>query len=74
MCEISQRIYLTQSEGWRVVGRLEGDQTQAELSTAIGLAQSVISRIWKRFLETRNAGQRSGQGLRRATMPNKIVI
>ncbi|GFV13797.1 hypothetical protein TNCV_3695091, partial [Trichonephila clavipes] len=34
---------------WRVVGSLEGGQTQAEVAQAIGVSQSVISRIWNRF-------------------------
>ncbi|GFX58448.1 transposable element Tcb2 transposase [Trichonephila clavipes] len=63
---MSQRSHLTDSEAWRVVGRLEGGQTQAEVAQAIGVSQSVISRIWNRFLETGSAGLR-----RRATTPNK---
>ncbi|GFX59492.1 hypothetical protein TNCV_3373691 [Trichonephila clavipes] len=55
---------------WRVVGMLEGGQTQAEVAQAIGVSQSVISRIWNRFLETGSAGRRQGQDCRRATMPN----
>ncbi|GFX04756.1 transposable element Tcb1 transposase [Trichonephila clavipes] len=46
---MSQRSHLTDSEAWRVVGRLEGGQTQAEVAQAIGVSQSVISRIWNRF-------------------------
>ncbi|GFS83869.1 transposable element Tcb2 transposase [Trichonephila clavipes] len=55
----------------RVVGRLEGGQTQAEVAQAIGVSQSVIPRIRNRFLETESAGRRPGQGLRRATTPNE---
>ncbi|GFX66519.1 transposable element Tcb2 transposase, partial [Trichonephila clavipes] len=66
-----QRSHLTDSEAWRVVGRLEGGQTQAEVAQAIGVSQSVISRIWNRFLETGSAGRRPRQGHRRATMPNE---
>ncbi|GFW16854.1 transposable element Tcb2 transposase [Trichonephila clavipes] len=69
MSTMSQRSHLTDLKAWRVVGRLEGDQTQAEVAQAIGVSQSVISRIWNRFLETGSAG-RPGQGRRRAT-PNK---
>ncbi|GFV89519.1 transposable element Tcb2 transposase [Trichonephila clavipes] len=58
-------------KAWRVVSRLEGGQTQAEVAQAIGVSQSVISRIWNRFLETRSAGRRPGQGRRRATTPNE---
>ncbi|GFX83532.1 uncharacterized protein TNCV_324811 [Trichonephila clavipes] len=49
MNTMSQRSHLTDSEAWRVVGRLEGGQTQDEVAQAIGVSQSVISRIWNRF-------------------------
>ncbi|GFX26876.1 transposable element Tcb2 transposase [Trichonephila clavipes] len=68
---MSQRSHLTDSEAWRVVGRLEGGQTQAEVAQAIGVTQSVISRIWNRFLETGRAGRRRGQSRRWATTPNE---
>ncbi|GFV18481.1 transposable element Tcb2 transposase [Trichonephila clavipes] len=71
MSTMSQRSHLTDSEAWRVVGRLEGSQTQAEVAQAIGVSQRVISRIWNRFLETGSAGRRPGQGRRRATTPNE---
>ncbi|GFU36512.1 EF-hand domain-containing family member C2 [Nephila pilipes] len=67
---VPKRRHLTDSEAWRIVGRLEGGQTQAE-TEATGVAQSVISRIWNRFLETGSAGRRPGQGRRRATTPNE---
>ncbi|GFY09000.1 transposable element Tcb1 transposase [Trichonephila clavipes] len=71
MSTMSQRSHLTDSEAWRVVGRLEGGQTQAEVAQAIGVSQNVISRIWNRFLETGSAGRRPGQGRRRATTPKE---
>ncbi|GFV25182.1 transposable element Tcb2 transposase [Trichonephila clavipes] len=71
MSTMSQRSHLTDSEAWRAVGRLEGGQTHAEIAQAIGVSQSVISRIWNRFLETGSAGRRPGQGRRRATTPNE---
>ncbi|GFW57722.1 transposable element Tcb2 transposase [Trichonephila clavipes] len=46
-------------------------QTQAEVAQAIGVSQNVISSIWNRFLETGSAGQRPGEGRRRATTPNE---
>ncbi|GFT97717.1 hypothetical protein TNCV_4229091 [Trichonephila clavipes] len=49
MSKMSQRSHLTDSEASRVVGWLEGGQTQAEVAQAIGVSQSVISRIWNRF-------------------------
>ncbi|GFS66458.1 transposable element Tcb2 transposase [Trichonephila clavipes] len=45
-------------------------ELQAEVAQAIGVSQSLISRIWNRFLETGSAGRRPGQGRRRATTPN----
>ncbi|GFV03764.1 transposable element Tcb2 transposase [Trichonephila clavipes] len=71
MSTMSQIIHLTDSEAWRVVGRLEGGQTQAEVAQAIGVSQRVISRIWNRFLETGSAGRRPGQCRRRETTPNE---
>ncbi|GFT67182.1 transposable element Tcb2 transposase [Trichonephila clavipes] len=70
MSTMSQRSHLTDSEAWRVVGRIEGYQTQAKVAQAIGVSQSVISRICNHFLETGSAGRRPGQGCRRATTPN----
>ncbi|GFT68618.1 rho guanine nucleotide exchange factor 17 [Trichonephila clavipes] len=61
MSTMSQRSHLTDLEAWRVVGRLEASQTQAEAAQAIGVSQSVIYRIWNRFLEAGSAGQRPGQ-------------
>ncbi|GFV72288.1 hypothetical protein TNCV_637501 [Trichonephila clavipes] len=49
VCKAVSLRGLTDSEAWRVVGRLEGGQTQAEVDQAIGVSQSVISRIWNRF-------------------------
>ncbi|GFW40940.1 uncharacterized protein TNCV_4369881 [Trichonephila clavipes] len=71
MSTMSQRSHLTDSEAWRVVRRLEGGQTQAEVAQAIGVSQSVISRIWNHFLETESASRRPGQYRRRATTPNE---
>ncbi|GFV72055.1 transposable element Tcb2 transposase [Trichonephila clavipes] len=71
MSTISQQSHLTFSEAWRVVGWLEGGQTQSEVAQAIGVSQSVISRIWNRFLETGSAGRRPGRGRRWATTLNE---
>ncbi|GFT88776.1 transposable element Tcb2 transposase [Trichonephila clavipes] len=71
MSTMSQRSHLTDSEAWRVVGRLDGGQTQAEIAQAIGVSQSVISRICNRFLETGSARRRPEQSRRRATTPNE---
>ncbi|GFT55250.1 hypothetical protein TNCV_4611271 [Trichonephila clavipes] len=74
MSTMPQRSHLTDSEAWRVVGRLEGGQTQGEVAQAIGVSQSVISRIWNRFLETGSAGRRQDKVVDRQQHPMKIVI
>ncbi|GFV46305.1 hypothetical protein TNCV_3231941 [Trichonephila clavipes] len=71
---MSQRSHLTDSEAWRVVGMLEGGQTQAEVEQAIGVSQSVISRIWNRFLETGSAGRKKDKVVDVQQLPMKIVI
>ena len=50
MSAMSQRSHLTETEAWRVVGWLEGGQTQAQVAEATGVSQDVNSRIWNRFL------------------------
>ncbi|GFX33698.1 transposable element Tcb2 transposase [Trichonephila clavipes] len=62
---------VNRKEAWRVVGRLEGSQTQAEVAQAIGVSQNVISRIWNRFLETGSAGRRPEEHRTRTTTPNE---
>ncbi|GFV95536.1 transposable element Tcb2 transposase [Trichonephila clavipes] len=44
MSTMSHRSHLTDSEAWRVVGRLEGGQTQDEVAQAIGVSQSLYAR------------------------------
>ncbi|GFU00523.1 transposable element Tcb2 transposase [Trichonephila clavipes] len=44
MSTMSQRSHLTVSEAWRVVGRLEGIQTQAEVAQPIGVSQMLTAR------------------------------
>ncbi|GFU66796.1 hypothetical protein TNCV_1155461 [Trichonephila clavipes] len=77
MSTMSQRSHLTDSEAWRVVGRLEGAevaQTQAEVAQAIGVSQSVISRIWNRFLDPGSAGRNQDKVGDGQQFPMKIVI
>ncbi|GFX94966.1 transposable element Tcb2 transposase [Trichonephila clavipes] len=43
MSTMSQRKHLIDSEAWRVVGRLEEGQTQAEVAQAIGVSQMLTA-------------------------------
>ncbi|GFT35130.1 HTH_Tnp_Tc3_2 domain-containing protein [Trichonephila clavipes] len=53
--QCNNRIVMAQSKhlddflSGRIIGRLECSRTQMEKSEELGIAQSVISRIWQRF-------------------------
>ncbi|GFW88595.1 hypothetical protein TNCV_828641 [Trichonephila clavipes] len=74
MSTMSQRSHLTDSEAWRVVGRLEGGQTQAEVVQAIGVSQRVISRIWNRFWRLEVQAEDQDMVVDGKQRPMKIVI
>ncbi|GFX79253.1 hypothetical protein TNCV_695651 [Trichonephila clavipes] len=61
-------------EAWRVVGSLEGDQTQAEVAQAIGVSESVISRIWNRFWRLEVQAEDQGKVVDGQQRQMKIVI
>ena len=70
MCNVSTNSFNTirsLENCWWV----RGGQTQVEVATANGVAQSFTSRIWNRFLEIGNASPRLAQDHRCATTPNK---
>ncbi|GFT01396.1 transposable element Tc3 transposase [Trichonephila clavipes] len=46
---MTQRKHLDDFLRGRIIGRLECGQTQLEVSEELGIAQSVISRLWQRF-------------------------
>ncbi|GFU25517.1 hypothetical protein TNCV_3621171 [Trichonephila clavipes] len=52
---------------WRVIGRLESGQTQRSVADAVGVARSVVARLWNRSQETGNVRRRPGAGRPRAT-------
>ncbi|GFU13939.1 HTH_Tnp_Tc3_2 domain-containing protein [Trichonephila clavipes] len=52
---------------WRVIGRLESGQTQRSVADAVGVARSVVARLWNRFQETGNVRRRPGAGRPHAT-------
>ncbi|GFW04994.1 transposable element Tcb1 transposase [Trichonephila clavipes] len=39
----------------RIIGQLECERTQLEVSQELGIAQSVISRLWQRFQDDDNS-------------------
>ncbi|GFV07935.1 transposable element Tcb1 transposase [Trichonephila clavipes] len=64
---MSQQRDLPESMAWRVIGRLESEQTQRSVADAVGVARSVVARLWNRFQETGNVRRRPGAGRPRAT-------
>ncbi|GFT04677.1 transposable element Tc1 transposase [Trichonephila clavipes] len=65
---MSQQRDLPESMAWRVIGRLESGQTQRGVSDAVGVARSVVARLWNRLQETGNVRRRPGAGWPRATI------
>ncbi|GFV10627.1 HTH_Tnp_Tc3_2 domain-containing protein [Trichonephila clavipes] len=53
---MAQRKYLDDFLRGRIIGRLECGRTQLEVSEELGIAQSVISRIWQRFQDDGHIG------------------
>ncbi|GFU46198.1 transposable element Tcb2 transposase [Trichonephila clavipes] len=64
---VSQQRDLPESIAWRVIGRLESGQTQRGVADAVGVARSVVARLWNRLQETGNVRRRPGAGRPRAT-------
>ncbi|GFV40927.1 HTH_Tnp_Tc3_2 domain-containing protein [Trichonephila clavipes] len=64
---MSQQRDLPESMAWRVIGRLESRQTQRRVADAVGVARSVVARLWNRFQETGNVRRRPGLGRPRST-------
>ncbi|GFU93675.1 hypothetical protein TNCV_3497261 [Trichonephila clavipes] len=58
---MSQQRDLPESMAWRVIGRLESGKTQRSVADAVvGVARSVVARLWNRFQETGNVRRRPG--------------
>ncbi|GFV88403.1 transposable element Tcb2 transposase [Trichonephila clavipes] len=67
---MSQRSHLTDSEDWRVVGRLEGPNSSRNSASPWSVSECDFQDL-EPFLETGSAGRKPEQGRRRATTPNK---
>ncbi|GFT70974.1 uncharacterized protein TNCV_4557791 [Trichonephila clavipes] len=55
----------------RIIGRLECGRTQLEVSEELGIAQSVISRLWQRFQDDGNVSRYYSTGYPWVTTPNE---
>ncbi|GFX10223.1 transposable element Tcb1 transposase [Trichonephila clavipes] len=63
---MAQRKHLDDFLRGRIIGR-----TQLEGSEELGIAQSVISRLWQRFQDDGNVSRCYSTGRPRVTMPNE---
>ncbi|GFW89989.1 uncharacterized protein TNCV_3741751 [Trichonephila clavipes] len=54
----------------RIIGRLECERTQLEVSEKLGIVQSVISRLWQRFQDDGYVSRRYSSGPPRVTTLN----
>ncbi|KFM62253.1 Transposable element Tc3 transposase, partial [Stegodyphus mimosarum] len=68
---MTQRTHLDDFLRGRIIGRLECGRTQLEVSDELGIAQSVISRLWQRFQDNGNVSRRYSTGRPRVTTPNE---
>ncbi|GFW44251.1 cubilin [Trichonephila clavipes] len=55
----------------RIIGRLECGRTQLEVSKKLGIAQSVISRLWQRFQDASNVSRCYSTGRPQVTTQNE---
>ncbi|GBN20327.1 Transposable element Tcb2 transposase [Araneus ventricosus] len=68
---MAQRKHLDDFLRGRIIGRLECGRTQLKVSEELGIAQSVISRLWQRFQDDGNVSRCYSTGRPRVTTPNE---
>ncbi|GFV33352.1 uncharacterized protein TNCV_1498721 [Trichonephila clavipes] len=69
---MAQRKHLDDFLRGRIIGRLECVRPQLlEVSEELGIAQSVISRLWQRFQDDGNVSRCYSTGRPRVTTPNE---
>ncbi|GFU76018.1 HTH_Tnp_Tc3_2 domain-containing protein [Trichonephila clavipes] len=59
---MAQRKHLDDFLHGRIIRRLECGRTQLEVSKELGIAQSVISRLWQRFQDDGNVSRYCSTG------------
>ncbi|UYV70922.1 hypothetical protein LAZ67_8001110, partial [Cordylochernes scorpioides] len=52
---------------WRAVGRMKAGQSQVEVAKWLNVNKSVVSKIWKQFIETGTIKGKEGSGRKRKT-------
>ncbi|GFU62012.1 uncharacterized protein TNCV_717381 [Trichonephila clavipes] len=68
---MAQRKYLDDFLRGRIIGRQECGRTRLEVSEELGIAQSIISRLWQRFQDHGDVSRCYSTGRHRVTTPNE---
>ncbi|GFU77674.1 HTH_Tnp_Tc3_2 domain-containing protein [Trichonephila clavipes] len=68
---MAQRKHLDDFLRGRIIERLECGRTQLEVSEELGIAQSIIFRLWQRFQDDGNVSRCYSTGRPRVTTPNE---
>ncbi|GFX53245.1 transposable element Tcb1 transposase [Trichonephila clavipes] len=68
---MAQRKHLDDFLCGRIIGRLKCERTQLEVSEELGITQSIISRLWRRFQDDGNVCRCYSIGRLRVTTPNE---
>ncbi|UYV66553.1 hypothetical protein LAZ67_4002055 [Cordylochernes scorpioides] len=68
---MAYRQHLSQEKKWQAIGRMEADQSQAEVARWLGVTRNVVSRVCKKFQTTANVARTPGKGRPRVTTLNQ---
>ncbi|GFW50797.1 HTH_Tnp_Tc3_2 domain-containing protein [Trichonephila clavipes] len=68
---MAQRKHLNDFLRGRIIGRLECRRTQLDVSEELGIAQTVISRLWQRFQDDGNVSRCYSPGRPQVNTPNE---
>ncbi|GFW17084.1 HTH_Tnp_Tc3_2 domain-containing protein [Trichonephila clavipes] len=68
---MEQRKHLDDSSSGKIVGLLECGRIQLEVSEELGIAQSVISKLWQRFQDDGNVSRCYSTGRPRVITPSE---
>lgn len=68
--EMSEHHRLDDGMRWRIVGRIEAGQSQAQVARELDITPSVISNLWSQFKTSGTVCRRPGQGRPRASTAN----
>ncbi|GFU97186.1 transposable element Tcb1 transposase [Trichonephila clavipes] len=71
---MSEQRDLPESMAWRVIGRLESGQTQRSVTDTVGVARSVVARMWNRFKETGNLTARRNRTENATQLQRQLLL